>query len=111
MQMRPVGGITGGGIGVGLCEGLVTGARSRGTLSRRPEEWQHGKAINERKKLLREASKKHEKQCVAMKHQAHKQWHRIGCMAVWQLICYKWMLIMDVLYYMICICVYASLHM
>ena len=54
---------------VGLCEGLVAGTRSRGTLSRRPEEWQRG----ERKKLLREANEEHEKQRVATKRQAREQ--------------------------------------
>ena len=61
---------------VGLCEGLVAGARSRGPRSRRAEEWQRREAINERKKLLlllREANEEHEKQRVATKRQAREQ--------------------------------------
>ena len=52
---------------------MVAAARSRGTLSRRPEEWQRGEAINERKKLVREANEEHEKQLVATKRQAREQ--------------------------------------
>ena len=61
-----------------LCEGSVAGARSQGTLSRHPEEWQCGEAINERKKLLCEGNEEHEKQRVATKYQAHEQ-----CAAQW----------------------------
>ena len=74
-RMRPVGPIAGHSMAVGrrLCEGLVAGARSRGPRSRRAEEWQRREAINERKKLLREANEEHEKQRVATKRQAREQ--------------------------------------
>ena len=76
MRMPPffcITGGTGGGIAVGLCEGLIAGPRSRGTLSRRPEEWQRSEAINERKELLLKANEEHEKQRMATKHQAREQ--------------------------------------
>jgi hypothetical protein len=53
----PVGRIAGGG----MAFGKVAGARSRGTRSRRSEEWQRLEAIKERKTLRREANEKHEK--------------------------------------------------
>ena len=75
---------------IGLCEGLVAGACSRGTLSRRPEEWQRGEAINERKKLLREAKVEHETQRVATKRQAREQCVSVQWMyGRWQWMCYK----------------------
>ncbi len=77
-RMRPVRHITGGGVAVSLWEGSVAGARSRGTLSRRPEEWQRGEAIIERKKLLHEANEESEKQCVATNRPAREQ-----CAAQW----------------------------
>ena len=46
-RMWHVGRIACGGMAVGLCEGLVAGARSRGTRtrSRHPEEWHRGEAF------------------------------------------------------------------
>ena len=63
--MRPIGRIAGGGMAVGLCEGLVAGVRSRGTRSRRPEEWQRREAINERKKQRVATKRQAREQCVA----------------------------------------------